>query len=54
MNLKKINTLLNHLGDTYDALCECEHDLDEFTYKHADINIKGIIEQLLIIKNDKK
>jgi len=47
--MEKTKILLNLLADAYDQLDVAKNELDEFTYKHCEIQLTGMIEELLII-----
>ena len=48
--MKKIQVLLQKVGESYDWLLECEDELDEFVYKDTERNLRSLIEMLIIAK----
>ena len=41
--------LLKALADAYDKLGVAKDELDEFTYNHCQLQLTGMIEELLVI-----
>jgi len=50
--MEKTKKLLNLLADAYDQLDKAKNELDEFTYKHCEIQLTGMIEEILIISKN--
>ena len=52
--MKEIEQLLNQVAKSYDLLLDTKGVLDEFAYTHFELQLRYIIEELMIQKNAMK